>query len=349
MQRLSNFFRPRDPLARSPQPPPALICRPVLRPEIEPSLRLILGDESGPASDETILEFLALAVQRNIDVNQIWIATVAGAAPPAGTILWALLPVVSPGRTMLLFSPSQLPGTILDHPPQMVIGMLCDAVCQHWGARGVHLAQLLIDPQHTQLRDAYVACGFEVLAELLYLSRRPAESSLPPPISLPQEMELLNYCPARHGLFVSAIIGSYQQSLDCPGLNGRREIEDVLAGHRATGQFDPSLWYVLTERSQPRGVLILSPTPYSDSLELVYLGLTPEARGRGLGAMLLGLALWQVHRTGKRELSLAVDSRNVPALKLYYRHGLKRIASRTALVRDLRTQRKDPATSAAVR
>jgi len=348
MQRLSNFFRPRDPLARSPQPP-ALICRPVLRQEIEPSLRMILDNESGPASDEMILEFLALAVQRNIDVNQIWIATVADAASPAETILWALLPVVSPGRTMLLFTPSQLPATILDQPPQMVIGTLCDAICQHWAARGVHLAQLLIDPQHTQLRDAYVACGFDVLADLLYLSRSPAESSPPPPISLPKDMELLNYCPARHGLFASAIAGSYQQSLDCPGLNGRRDIEDVLAGHRATGQFDPSLWYVLTERSEPRGVLILSPTPYSDSLELVYLGLTPEARGRGLGAMLLELALWQVRRAGKRQISLAVDSRNVPALKLYYRHGLKRIASRTALIRDLRMQRTEPAVSAAVR
>jgi len=105
----------------------------------------------------------------------------------------------------------------------------------------------------------------------------------------------------------------------------------------------------LTERSEPRGVLILSPTPYSDSLELVYLGLTPEARGRGLGAMLLELALWQVRRAGKRQISLAVDSRNVPALKLYYRHGLKRIASRTALIRDLRMQRTEPAVSAAVR
>jgi ribosomal protein S18 acetylase RimI-like enzyme len=38
----------------------------------------------------------------------------------------------------------------------------------------------------------------------------------------------------------------------------------------------------------------------------------------------------------RSDLSLAVDSRNVPALRLYYRHGLRRIGSRTAMVKDLR-------------
>ena len=32
-------------------------------------------------------------------------------------------------------------------------------------------------------------------------------------------------------------------------------------------------------------------------------------------------------------LSLAVDSGNAPALKLYYRHGLKQVAAKLALMR----------------
>jgi hypothetical protein len=39
---------------------------------------------------------------------------------------------------------------------------------------------------------------------------------------------------------------------------------------------------------------------------------------------------------GKSELTLAVDSRNAPAMKLYFRHGLQRVGSRTAMIRDLR-------------
>ena len=34
-------------------------------------------------------------------------------------------------------------------------------------------------------------------------------------------------------------------------------------------------------------------------------------------------------------LSLAVDSNNAPALKLYYRHGLQRVASKLAMMRVL--------------
>jgi len=42
------------------------------------------------------------------------------------------------------------------------------------------------------------------------------------------------------------------------------------------------------------------------------------------------------------ELTLAVDSRNAPAMKLYFRHGLKRVGSRSAMIRDLRSLRASP-------
>jgi len=37
-----------------------------------------------------------------------------------------------------------------------------------------------------------------------------------------------------------------------------------------------------------------------------------------------------------QRLSLAVDARNVPALKLYYRQGMTRVTSKLAFMRDLR-------------
>jgi ribosomal protein S18 acetylase RimI-like enzyme len=114
-------------------------------------------------------------------------------------------------------------------------------------------------------------------------------------------------------------------------------MEDVIAGHKATGLFDPTAWHLLMEQTQPRGVLILSPAPHNELLELVYLGLSPESRGKGLGDVLMRLALNEVKRLDRSELSLAVDSRNEPALKLYFRHGLRRVGSRLALLRDLRS------------
>ena len=39
---------------------------------------------------------------------------------------------------------------------------------------------------------------------------------------------------------------------------------------------------------------------------------------------------------GVERLSLAVDANNAPALRLYYRHGLQRVGSKIAMMRDLR-------------
>lgn len=321
MPRLSNFFRPRDP---EPDDPAQIVCRPVERREIEPALRLILANDQGLAGDDAVLEFLAFAVQRQIDLNLTWIAVT-----PAGKIVWSLLPILSPGRTMLLFTPPRLPR----QTPPGAARALTQAVCDHWRRRDQHLAQFLLDPRDQGVRDLYVSCGFEVLAELVYL-QKPVSGSLPA-ADLPAGYDLAAYGPDTHGQFVRAIQGSYEGSLDCPALNGRRKMDDVIAGHKATGVFDPTMWFVAREQGEPRGVLILSPAAHSDAVELVYLGLTVGARGRGLGDALMRLALATTAARGRTELSLAVDSSNAPALRLYFRHGMKRIGSRIALIREL--------------
>jgi ribosomal protein S18 acetylase RimI-like enzyme len=151
----------------------------------------------------------------------------------------------------------------------------------------------------------------------------------------------LNYTPETHSLFANGILASYQQSLDCPGLNGVRRIEDIVAGHKAGGEFDPRHWYVLVDRNQasentaPLGVLMLSKLPRGDSAELVYLGLAPEARGKSLGDWMMRRAFTTAASMGVARLSLAVDSINSPALKLYYRFGMARMGSKVAMMRTL--------------
>lgn len=327
MRRLSNFFRSRDPASAVAS---TGVCRPVQRHEIEPALHLVLASESGLAGDDAVHDFLSFANQRQIDLNQMWIALLDD------RIAWAVLPIVNPGRTMLLLAPSRIPQAT----PVPLIRQLTEQVCGHWSRRDVHLAQFLLDPDDRAMRELYAGCGFDMLAELLYLQRTVRRA---PAVRLPEGFALHPYAPEIHAEFGEAITGSYENSLDCPALNGRRNIDDVLDGHKATGQFEPDLWHLLTESGEPRGVLILSPTVNGDSVELVYLGLVPQARGRGLGDALMHLAMRCVQETGRSELALAVDGQNQPALKLYYRHGLQRIGSRLALLRDLRLPPAPPA------
>ena len=109
----------------------------------------------------------------------------------------------------------------------------------------------------------------------------------PPAAEFPGDVVLEPYSAKTHGLFCEAIAGSYTDTLDCPSLSGMREMEDVLAGHKAVGPFDPQLWSVAVRGGKAAGCLLLSEIPARRGLELVYLGLAPFARGQGLGRALM--------------------------------------------------------------
>jgi len=312
---LSNILKPAD------APALAWRYRPARPEEMESAVRLILSPPGGWADHRQVAEFLSFALDRHIDVRETWVAE------SDGQIAWAVLPILSPGRTMLIFAPS------VGRRDEPAAGLI-DAVCGHFTGRGIHLAQALLEPHDSEARGLFTSRQFAPMAELLYLNvmvRRP-----PPPPRMPQGLNWLEYSTETHPLFARAIGESYRDSLDCPGLNGLRDIEDVVAGHKATGQFDPSAWFVLVEGDLSLGALLLSGVPHTDAVELVYLGLTPAARGRGLGDLLMRQALWAVARMRRSRMTLAVDSINAPALKLYYRHGMQKTGSKIAVMRDLR-------------
>jgi ribosomal protein S18 acetylase RimI-like enzyme len=221
--------------------------------------------------------------------------------------------------------------------------LVVDAACTASTIQGTHLAQVLLDPRDTSAPTLFSRLGFKRMAELIYLQTSVRRRAPIP--ALPPAFEWIGYSPATHALFATTITESYRESLDCPGLNGLRDIEDVMAGHKASGEFDAGLWFLLSESvvsaggsvdCLPRAVLVLSRLPRTDAVELVYLGLTPAARGRGIAEIVLRHALGTVARIERARLTLAVDSANVPALKLYYRQGMQQVASKVAMMRDLR-------------
>ncbi len=111
---------------------------------------------------------------------------------------------------------------------------------------------------------------------------------------------------------------SYTSSLDMPELEGARSLDDILESHRATGRFVPDRWRLGQVPGEPHAaaILMLSEVPDRDVWEIVYLGLTPAARGRGLGRQIIAHAL-ELARPHASRLELAVDIRNRPATRLY--------------------------------
>ncbi len=301
-----------------------LSVRPARESEMAGGARLLATDSSGAVDDLYARDLVRLARLHREALGGMHVAE------RGGRLHGVVLPVVSPGRTMLLFVPLHINGAFEEHASRQLIEMVCGKAA----SSGVQLAQVLVDVHGERTRSLLLGCGFRQLAELLYMHLS-VHREVRAPI-LPDGCGWVTYGPESHDLFARTILASYQQSLDCPALNGLRDIGDIIAGHRATGEFDPSLWFALRRGHEGAAVVLLSRVPRANMVELIYLGVAPEHRGRGMADLLLRQALWVTSASGYARLSLAVDASNVPALKLYWRHGLQAAGRKMALLRDLR-------------
>lgn len=302
-----------------------VVCRPARPDDVVPALRMILGVSTQLAEETQAADFMRFTARRGVSLSDIWVAQ-AGKR-----LIWSVLPMVSPGRTVLLFgAPAAFAGG-----RTAAVWETLDRVCADYTARGVQLVQTLLDPADEVTISVYLERGFQWMAELIYMQRAIRRATAPPP--LPESFQLHAYSPHMHEAFAAAISASYEQSLDCPPLNGRRDMNDVIAGHQAAGEFDPADWLLLTHRDDPVAVLLLTRTSHGDGMELVYLGLSPHVRGRGLGDYLMRVAEARVVERKLQRLTLAVDSQNAPALRLYHRHGLRHVTRKAALMKPFGT------------
>jgi mycothiol synthase len=314
--KLSNFLAKSPPLhARQ------LECGLAAASERQEALRLLLSAGGRLADDAQVEQFLGFAGQRHINIAQLWVAR------EGAEIVWTSLPIISPGRTALLFTPAE-------RWDALAAGELVEAASIWAADLGVHLLQLLLDPQLSAAREVFAEHQFRFIAELRYLQAHVRSREAFP--RLPAGMAWELYSQAAHERFAAAIAASYEDSLDCPGLAGLRSIEDIIAGHKAGGEFDSRYWYLLRLNAQPAAVVLLNRLTGGDAAELTYLGVVPEARRQGMGRLLVLQALAGAAAMGARTITLAVDAANGPALRMYHRHGFRQVSSKIALMRDLR-------------
>jgi ribosomal protein S18 acetylase RimI-like enzyme len=138
----------------------------------------------------------------------------------------------------------------------------------------------------------------------------------------PLEMEPFKTCD--QDAFRWTLERTYEETLDCPEVNGARTIEEVLEGHRAQGIHDPNRWWLARHRGEPVGVLLATEVPEWEGWDLSYVGVVPEARRQGFGRRLTLAALVEAQRRGANEVTLSVDIRNTPARDLYRRIGFRK-------------------------
>jgi mycothiol synthase len=246
-----------------------------------------------------------------------------------GRIVAACLCVDAPGRTTSVFLPSDL-GT--PHVIACTDALLQETVSRALG-RNIQFMQATIEPEAAGEADILARAGFEFVTTLIYLENdlttpRPRDKQI-------AALEWVAYGDDTHHLFTQVIEATYEDSLDCGSLNGRRSIEDILASHRAVGEFDPQLWSIGVLAGRPAGVVLVNCIPQRWVCEVVYMGVVPSARRQGVGRALLSRAVELARERAAVSLNLTVDVRNVPAQQLYASFGFREESRRDVWIRFL--------------
>ena len=276
-----------------------------------------------------VAEVLHEASTGQVDLSGLWVAwdrswrfvpeRSLGWRRGRGRIIGAFLTQALAGRAAAVWAPEVVPSF---RRAATAAGLVRSALAE-LRARGFRIVQAVLDESASRRgADDLTRGGMPRITELLYLERETRFPCPSRPGEAPPRLEWCSFDPAHETEFRALLQATYASSLDMPELEGVRSLDDIIAGHRATGRFVPHRWRLGQVPGEPDAavVLLLSDIPDRDVWEVVYLGLTPSARGRGLGRAAIAHALELAHPHASH-LELAVDIRNYPATRLYESAG----------------------------
>ncbi len=230
-----------------------------------------------------------------------------------------------PGSTAIFWSPRMTTGDADDETPCRLVYAVAAAL----DAAGIRMTQVLLPDRNAANIPMLEAAGFGFLADLLYLSWEAAEM----PISRNASLEFQPYHDSQRNRLVALIEKTYEATQDCAALGGKRPMDEVLDGYRATGAFCAENWQFVRAAGQDVGVLLLAEHRAAKHWELMYMGLVPSVRGSRFGRAVVDHAQRMARAAGVDRIVLAVDAENFPAIKMYNETGFTAWDRRTVFVR----------------
>ncbi len=280
-------------------------------PDWAAAVRLIFRHLEPPERDER--EATALFLLQRGELNAEGLFVLREGADLAGAIACQSVP----GASGLVWPPGVPDGP--ERPARE------DALVRHGLAwlrqRGARVVQTLLAPEEEGLAAPLLRNGFRRVTDLWYMRH---ERGTPlGRLDTPARLTFRTFDEAAPSLFQQTLLRTYEDTLDCPEVNGLRTIDEVLAGHRAQGTYDPERWWLALEGDRPVGVLIATELPESGDWDVAYMGVVPGARRRGFGREVLLHALAEARAADAPRVLLSVDARNRPAWHLYRAVGFE--------------------------
>lgn len=195
-------------------------------------------------------------------------------------------------------------------------------------SQGARLVQCLLTDSELPVAAPLLRNGFVHVTGLSYLRH---DLVTLPPVAPGPPLEFACYDPQAPAGYHDTLRQTYEGTLDCPEINGVRSIDEVIEGYRSRGRFDPRRWWLARAAGQAVAVVICCEVP-GNEWEVGYLGIVPQARGRGVGRAVLRFALAAARRAAAAGVTLSVDDRNLPARALYRRCGFVVLERRQVLL-----------------
>ena len=146
------------------------------------------------------------------------------------------------------------------------------------------------------------------------------EMSAPAPAGAPKaEGRWTTYGPDRRTLFAQVFRRTLEGSVDCVELPPSMDGDAVMRAFEQRGECAAEDFAVLEGDGGPAGIVLV--VAAGRDAEIAYLGVAPEARGRGLSKALVARAFERAAARGAPALRVVADSRNAAALALYRGRG----------------------------
>ena len=275
-----------------------LVVAPALPHEYAAAARMLYAHEPEPERTQHAARFSEL-----VTAGKSLAAGLFVARDVSGAIRGAMLAQTLPGGLGVACPPR---GAAED--------ALAAAACDWLRGRGVKVCQAFVSAADRPAMAPLERHGFLRVTSVTHFRRDLGPSDAHSLV----EPAFRAYAPHNRTTFLRTLLATYDGSLDCPELNGSRTPDELLD---AFGDPDAGGWFLVMEAGESVGVVMLGRGSDADVIEIAYLGLAPAARGRGLGGQLVRFAIDAARADGSNAVTLSVDVRNEPALRLYRRHG----------------------------
>ncbi|EGF27662.1 GNAT family N-acetyltransferase [Rhodopirellula baltica] len=183
--------------------------------------------------------------------------------------------------------------------------------------------------------------GFSKVGDLEYLALDLTESSSFDSLDAPTQLHAraVDVDDEEQMNAIRALVElTYQGSMDCPSLEQFRTAAQIMDGYQGVPTYAPDLWFTLSERpgDEPIGCLLMARHGGDPAsvLEVVYMGVVPDARGRGFSRDILSLALDCCREESASRMILAVDRTNRPARDAYLRLPMQTVLRESVWARN---------------